>query len=260
MPYEALLKKRVLEPLGMSSTGITLTDDMKKRLAPGHNPGLQPVKNWDLPDTVAGAGALRSTANDMLKFLAAAAGWTDTPLKAAFARMRSVSAPTGQPEMTIEMGWHVLKRDDRQIVWHNGGTGGYRSFAGFVPSTKTAVVVLCNTSFGVDDIGRHVLDPRLPLETFIERKEITLSEELLDKYVGKYQMAPGVSLTISRKGTRVFAQATGQGEGEIFAEKPGEFFAKIVNAQFSFVEGPDGKITHVVLHQGGRDTKMERLP
>ena len=119
MGYEALLKKRVLDPPGMTSTSITLSADQKKRLAPGHDPGLRAVKNWDFLDATAGAGALRSTANDMLKFLAAAAGWTDTPLKAAFARMRSVSKATPAPDLSIQMGWHVWKKYGSEIVWHN---------------------------------------------------------------------------------------------------------------------------------------------
>ena len=88
------MSKRILEPLDMTSTSITLSADQQKRLAPGYNAGLNPVKNWDL-DALAGAGALRSTANDMLKFIAANLELTSTPLQAAIRRMRSVRKPTG---------------------------------------------------------------------------------------------------------------------------------------------------------------------
>ena len=162
MTYEALLRQRVFEPLKMTSSTITLSAEHKKRLAIGHNAALQPVKNWDL-DAVAGAGAIRSTVNDMLKFLAAASGRTPSPLTPAFKRMLSARKPTGGPQVEIAMGWHIFLQHDTEIVWHNGGTGGYRTFAGYTPATKKAVVVLTNTSFNSDDIGRHILEPKWPL-------------------------------------------------------------------------------------------------
>ena len=67
MSYEALVESRITRPLGMTSTRITLSSEMKSRLATGYGPTLQPTANWDLP-TLAGAGALRSTGNDLLTF------------------------------------------------------------------------------------------------------------------------------------------------------------------------------------------------
>jgi serine-type D-Ala-D-Ala carboxypeptidase/endopeptidase len=162
MTYEQLLKKRILDPLGMASTTITLSAEQQKRLAPGYNALLNPAHNWDF-DALAGAGAIRSTANDMLKFLAANLDLTDTPLKAAMHRMRSVRRDTGVPDLDIMMAWHVWKKYGTEIIWHNGGTFGYRTFAGFCPAKKTGVVVLCNTFFDIDDIGRHVLEPQWPV-------------------------------------------------------------------------------------------------
>ena len=96
MSYEQLVRRRILEPLGMTNTGITLTADQKARLAQGYNMSVNPAKNWDF-DALAGCGALRSTASDMLTFEAAAIGLKDTPLKAAFARMLSVRKKLESP-------------------------------------------------------------------------------------------------------------------------------------------------------------------
>src|SRR5580693_631621 len=124
MPYEELLRRRIFDPLGMSSTSITLSEAQKKRLAPGYDTSLKPAKNWDL-DALAGAGAIRSTVNDMLKFVAANLELTDTPLKAAMRRMRSVTKETGSPDLQIGMAWHVFTKFDTGLWWHNGGTAGY---------------------------------------------------------------------------------------------------------------------------------------
>jgi D-alanyl-D-alanine-carboxypeptidase/D-alanyl-D-alanine-endopeptidase len=257
MSYEQLVRTRILEPLGMTSSSVTLSDSQKKRLAIGHNQGLDPVKNWDL-DALAGAGALRSTANDMLKFLAANLELTDTPLKAAMRRMRTVHRETGTPDLEIAMAWHVFHKFGTDIYWHNGGTAGYRSFAGFDPAKKTGVVVLCNTFFDIDDIGRHILESQFPLAKFSapkERIEVTLDPKLLETYVGEYALAPTFIIQVTREGARLFAQATAQSKFEIFAEKEGEFFYKVVDAQITFSKDQSGAVTSLILHQNGMDQK-----
>jgi serine-type D-Ala-D-Ala carboxypeptidase/endopeptidase len=123
MDYEAMVTSRICKPLGMSSTRVTLSPEMKARLAIGHGPNLNAVPNWDLPQAFAGAGALRSTANDMLTFLAANLGYTKTPLAAAMAAEVSIRRPAGSPDMEIAYAWHVQTKDGNSIIWHNGGTG-----------------------------------------------------------------------------------------------------------------------------------------
>jgi CubicO group peptidase (beta-lactamase class C family) len=162
--YESMVRARVLQPLGMKSTSITLTPDMQARLAPGHNGALKTVPNWDLP-ALAGAGALRSTANDMLTFLAANLGYVKSPLAPAMADMVKKRNPTGGPGLDIAYAWHIFQHHDDPLIWHNGGTGGYRTFMGYLPKEGVGVVALSNVSNGpgVDDIGRHLLAADLPL-------------------------------------------------------------------------------------------------
>jgi serine-type D-Ala-D-Ala carboxypeptidase/endopeptidase len=131
---------------------------MQSRLAVGHDAVFEVTPNWKL-STLAGAGALRSTAIDMLSFLAAQLGYMKSSysLDPAIALTRSkwMSAGAG---MEIGLGWLKRPKKDGEIIWHNGGTGGYRSFAGFDQKTKTGVVVLTNvfTQAGVDDLGFHI--------------------------------------------------------------------------------------------------------
>ncbi|HJX85055.1 MAG TPA: serine hydrolase domain-containing protein, partial [Candidatus Angelobacter sp.] len=151
MDYEKLVQTRILGPLKMSSTGITLTPEMRSHLAHGHTAGLAPMPNWDLP-TLAGAGALRSSVNDMLKFLGDNIGLTPTPLAPAMKSMLDVRKPTGVPNLEIALAWHIFTKEGEQIIWHNGGTGGYHTFMGFDPRTRTGVVVLSNATNDIDDI------------------------------------------------------------------------------------------------------------
>ena len=164
LDYETLVRQRILQPLGMSSTAATLSSDLHARLATGHDPGLKPVANWDFP-TLPGAGGLRSTTNDLLTFLAAELDYKDTPLKAAMAMQLSLYRPTGDPGLDNAIGWHVSSGPLGAFVWHDGATGGYRTFIGFDPKTGVGIVVLSNagTEQGVNDIGFHLLQPARPL-------------------------------------------------------------------------------------------------
>jgi serine-type D-Ala-D-Ala carboxypeptidase/endopeptidase len=174
MDYESLVRMRILDPLGMSSTRIVLSTDMQTRFASGHNAKLERVGNWDVP-TLAGAGALRSTANDMLTFLGSNLGYIASPVSRAMTAMLHVRRSIGRE---IAIGWHsvtldgIFAPDGRHIVWHDGGTAGYSAFIGFDPKVGTGVVVLANASSvsaalsgiaNVHDIGLHLLDARFPL-------------------------------------------------------------------------------------------------
>lgn len=170
MTYESLLTERVFRPLCMQHTAITLTPWMKKHLAHGHNAFGDTTANWDIP-TLAGAGALRSTVNDMLIFaganLSAISG--DAGLSGALYNshqsLRQMGQQEGQPADSIGFNWIISRQGKRVITWHNGGTGGYRTFLGLDLGANRAAVVLTNSGgSGLDDLGFHLLDPTIPLK------------------------------------------------------------------------------------------------
>jgi CubicO group peptidase (beta-lactamase class C family) len=106
--YENLVNRLLLTPLGMRETAITLSPALRARLAPGHDGEGNVVPNWDLP-TLAGAGALRSTALDMLMYLAANLDTTAKPLARA---MRETHTPRRDAGGTCKsaFAWHILSR------------------------------------------------------------------------------------------------------------------------------------------------------
>src|SRR5690606_24410649 len=214
--YVALLEGRVLAPLPLEDTGNALSDAQQARMAAGHDAYLRPTSYWTF-DALASAGALRSTANDLLDFLAAAMGIEETPLAPAFATTLEPRRPTDMPETEIGLGWFVSTARVGRMAWHNGITGGFHAFIGFRSDAKVGVVVLANASGAPSrDIGLHLLDPSLPLPPPAPAREIVeLSPEALDTYVGTYQLAPEFTVTILREGGRLMAQATGQGVAEI---------------------------------------------
>jgi len=257
--YESLIRIRITEPLSMPDTGITLSSSMKQRMATGHTAMLAPVANWDLP-TLAGAGALRSSANDMLTFLEAFLGYKESPLAPAMKAMLEVRRPLGQ--VTVGLGWIIMSAHDREIAAHDGGTGGFRSWVGYDPKERIGVVVLSNAStpIGVFDLGIHLLDPKWPLANLEPPKqhtEIHIDPKLLDHYTGRYQVRPDLIFEITRDGDRLFAQgfaqATDLPKFELFAEGEKNFFARVADNQITFETGPEGRATSLILHRAGRD-------
>jgi serine-type D-Ala-D-Ala carboxypeptidase/endopeptidase len=168
VPYEQLLVRRILQPLRMDRTRITLAPDLRAHLVQGHDRFGVPVRTWDLP-TLAGAGALRSTAWDLIAFAAANLSTQpgapyDALRDALIARRRVTRKNLPNPVDSIGLNWLFSRRADRVITWHNGGTGGYRSFLGLdLVGRRAAVVLTNNGGWGCDDVGVHLLDPSVPL-------------------------------------------------------------------------------------------------
>jgi CubicO group peptidase (beta-lactamase class C family) len=158
--YEALVTERILEPLGMTSTRIVLTPADRERLAPGHSSAGRVAPDWPIT-ALAGAGALRSTADDMLKFLAANIHPPDNAVGRAI-RAAQIARATFNESTRLGLLWLIhTTRFGRTVVWHNGGTAGYRAYIGFDPDRRIGVVVLANRANSVDRIGTHLLDDRV---------------------------------------------------------------------------------------------------
>jgi CubicO group peptidase (beta-lactamase class C family) len=272
--YESLVRLRITEPLGMPDTGITRSSSIKQRMATGHNAMLTPVANSDLPTPLAGAGALRSSANDMLTFLEAFLGYKESPLAPAMKAMLEVRLPAGQ--IKIGLGWLISSTDGREIAGHSGRTGGFCSTVGYNPEERVGVVVLSNASTpgGVDDIGLHLLNPKAPLanpeppQTPKRHTGIHIDPKLLDSYTGRYRVTPNLNFEITRDGDRLFAQGFAQGfaqvadqaialpKFELFAEGEKKFFARVADQQIAFETGPEGRATCLILHRAGQTVAL----
>jgi hypothetical protein len=106
----------------------------------------------------------------------------------------------------------------------------------------------------------HLLDPAVPLlQPAKQRKEVKIDAAVLEKYVGRYQLAPTFVVTVVREGEHLYAQATGQPRFEIFAEDEHNFFYKVVDAKITFVVDASGRATSLVLHQNGANAPGNRI-
>jgi D-alanyl-D-alanine-carboxypeptidase/D-alanyl-D-alanine-endopeptidase len=164
--YGSLLHEEILGPLGMNETGIALSSSMRDRVLPGYDAQHHPAHAWDL-DALAGAGGLRSTAADMLLYLDAQLHPDEIVSPSTHSDARTLPAAIAashvlhaevDPGMHIALNWFHI--DATGSFWHNGGTGGYTSFALFNPAQDFALIVLSNTGPGpssfTDKLGTHI--------------------------------------------------------------------------------------------------------
>jgi serine-type D-Ala-D-Ala carboxypeptidase/endopeptidase len=143
-PYENLVQDVLLAPLEMTDTTIALSPEQQQRLLPGHLPTGEITPNWDF-DVFAPAGAFRSTANDMLRFIQASLTESDTLVFQAIVRSQEPQWDKGEDE--IGLAWQISSfPDESTVYWHNGGTGGYVSFMGIDQEHQTGVILLSNYS------------------------------------------------------------------------------------------------------------------
>ncbi|MDO6721010.1 serine hydrolase [Psychrosphaera sp. 1_MG-2023] len=248
--YEDLVKERILKILGMDNTTITISAAQQKQLTTGHDVSGNPTPHWDFP-TLPGAGALRSSGADMLIFLKANMGLLDSPLAAAIDLTHKFQHSFGNDTLSIGLNWIIANTPAGDVIVHDGGTGGYRSFIGFNKTSNLGVVVLANSQDAPDAIGQAVLTGKIDSIKMVVTEEVTLSKQELTALTGDYQLAPNFIITISEAGGRLFAQATGQQKLPIFAKSKNEFFYKAVKASFTFNKNKEGKVDSLVLHQNG---------
>lgn len=254
--YEELVIERISGPLGMDDTRITLSEEQQSRFARGHGGDGKVVPYWDF-DSMAGAGALRSTATDMARFVQANLGLHETDLYPVLQRTHEPRAETGQANLKMGLGWHISTISDAEIVWHNGATGGFHSFCGFIPSQKIGVVVLSNATFDIDYIGLHLLAPEVELPAV--QKVVPVATEVLETYVGAYELTPELLFEVTLEDELLMVQITGQSALPIFPSSEVDFFYKDVDAQITFEKDDAGKVVALVLHQGGVDQTAKKI-
>jgi len=138
-PYEALIQTQVLAPLGLTDTHVALSPEATERLAQGHRENGLPTANWQL-DAYTPAGGLKSTLTDMGRFLAAAMAADWSPLALSLQPYSETCEPN------FGLGWVFTDLEGAPMIMHNGRTGGYYAFLGWLPEADRGLVLLTNTS------------------------------------------------------------------------------------------------------------------
>ena len=244
--FEELVLERICSVLGMKTTGVSFSPDIQKRQAKGHHNGRE-VPDLVIASSLVGGGGLRSSAVDMLKFINAFIGVTETRLTAA---MEMCSKPHFNTESTLKigLGWHLSYKSGKEIIYHTGGSQGFSSTVGFVKDKKIGAVVLSNSPSSIDDICFHLLANTYEMKK--NEKEIIVPDEILEKYYGEYEIAPGNNVGVAKTEGGILISYRGR-KARFVALSKNVFFLKSFNVTIEFIEDEDGKVTGLKMSQTG---------
>ena len=155
--YAELVDERVIDQLGLKATYVAELGDSADALTAHGHAGGKPVPFWHF-GVLEGAGALRSSANDLLHLLAVELRPGGSPLQGAIELSQEIRF-RASPQLALALGWHVVPMaDSGSFYWHNGGTGGARSFVGFSPVAGVGIVVLANEALPLDVVTQFAFD------------------------------------------------------------------------------------------------------
>ncbi len=140
LSYENLLQQDILIPLNMTSSSSILSQIDASKLISGLNADGTEAANWDFTDATVGAGGIKSSVVDMEKFIRK--NFEDDEIY----NLPQQSTFTVNDNLHVGLGWHISIKEHKNLLWHNGGTGGYRSCMVLSKEGKKAVLVLSNVS------------------------------------------------------------------------------------------------------------------
>ena len=260
--YEQALQDMILTPLGLTDTGYDWSKTIIPRRASGYSgrgAALENAPPVDMQQPYA-AGALYSTVDDLLKWDQAL--YTEKLLPAAAKQV--MWTPFKE---NYAYGWLVLEPSPgvfggHRRVFHTGGINGFATIIVRLPDANVTIIALANNDrASPSNVARDVaaIYYGQPYTIPAERTVVTLDPAVLDRYPGKYELAPGFVITITREGTSLMAQATGQGKFELFPQSETVFFARVTELSATFVKDADGKVSQLMITQGGGTRPAKRI-
>jgi D-alanyl-D-alanine-carboxypeptidase/D-alanyl-D-alanine-endopeptidase len=240
--YEAALKARLFDPLDMKGAFVT-TPAPGEAVAVGHTARGTPTPAWTITPNLAGVGMVKATLDDMERY--AMAEMVDGPLAS---RLRMTQQPLSAG---FAMNWMLRRSGGRDLLVHEGGTGGFSSFVGLDTARHIAVVILADTALtdlgGLGDVGLALLDTGTPIAP--PRRAIPVPARLLQAMQGDFDLG-ALKLHVRAEGVRLFAQATGQTEFELLYDDHGDFYPSTFDALLTPMN-VGGRVDCFVWKQGG---------
>jgi hypothetical protein len=204
--------------------------------------------------TLQASGSLRSTANDMLRFIGAYLSESPTQLADSMALQVRTRSPQ---DARTSLGWFVQKVGEREIYAHEGGKTGYRSAAVFDLHTRTGVVVLQNAR--TDDrptaLALHLLTGRAlpPAPAAPAPKPIVqLPSDILERYAGRYRAKDGIVTVLHKRDHLLVSYRAGDGGLEFLAAGEREFFYSPGNDDITFDLDNKGVVTSMRIYSDGK--------
>jgi CubicO group peptidase (beta-lactamase class C family) len=255
--YEKFLRENIFTPLGMQDSGYDSNSSVIAHRAAGYVPGKDGLENAGFVNMTIpfAAGALYSTTGDLLK-------WEQGLFGGKVLSEASLKTMTTPFKSDYACGLFVATKGGRKAIEHGGGINGFNTQLTYYPEDKLTVVVLANVNGAAPGeiagkLSAVAHGEAVKLQT--EHRQITVDPKVLARYVGTYQLTADAKMLITLDGDQLSEKLGGQQTFPIFPESETMFFLKVVEAQIEFERDSSGKVTDLILHQGGRDQKAPRI-
>ncbi|WP_321517398.1 serine hydrolase [uncultured Bacteroides sp.] len=268
MSLDNYLKETFFKPLGMNNTGIYETKTLLNNEAYGYsyeNGKIIKAINWDM-SWAGGAGAIYSTTKDLYIWNEAIFNGkvlSEASLKAAF----TPAELNNKQKTNYGYGWFIQDNRGSKFIAHGGGLHGFMTYLGRQPEKNITVVVFCNSTpapAGIDpgansaSIAEYLLWSDMTKQPSFA-SDISVDENTLKNYVGRYNYGQGAVLTVTLEGKQLYAQMTGQARYPIYPSSNDEFNWKVVEASIKFIKDERGNVTHAIHHQGAQQIEANKL-
>jgi CubicO group peptidase (beta-lactamase class C family) len=258
--FETLVIEQIGKPLDLQNTTIRLSKSQRMRLSPGHDLEENAVAGWNFL-VLAGCGALRSTANDMLIYIKANMGLIKTPLSHAMTATHVPRHNSTFPGWKIGMGWFVNSSGD--VAWHDGGTGGYYSFTGFDKQRKFGFVWLSNSRlWRIGALRERLVEILLDkeIQPLRLKRTVKVKRAILESYVGQYRVKPGLVLEVSlQEGHLILGKPEGPPTSVLYPESQTQFFfLENESITVSFDMNKQGKVREMVFKEKETKTSAKK--
>jgi len=250
MSYEEYIKQNIFEPLNMKNSGFENPEKVIKNLAQGYsinNTEIEKAKFRDMSNAHA-SGALYSTVEDLYI-------WDRALYSEELISNESKEKMFTEFKDNYGFGWGIVNVFNHKMIAHSGDIDGFTSNISRFINDDISIIILSNfeqtpiNRINIDLIS-IVFDKKYTIPKII--KPIKLSNNILQSFVGEYELQPGFVFSISFNDDKLSCQATGQPKLELTPISESEFMVKEANAKISFEKNINQEIEKLILHQGDK--------
>jgi CubicO group peptidase (beta-lactamase class C family) len=257
-PYETVMRDFIFKPLQMTNSGFDFIHSTNAHKAIGYSAISEKTNSVaQLVDSSVSfaAGSIYTTASDLYK-------WHQAVLNNKILKRATIEKAFTVVKNKYGYGWMMDSINNKRITKHSGGIDGFNAYFARVEADNVCVVLLNNMGNPrLEEINKNILALLydMPYKVPQLKTEVKVSEEILQKYVGTYELMPQFVIVVTLENGTLFGAATGQGKFELFAQKENYFFLKAVDAEVEFVSDDKGAVQNLILYQGGRKTPAKKI-
>jgi len=278
---EELAQENIFKPFGMRRTSFVWQKAFDSDYALGHNMNEDTIQKYKRTEAHA-AGSMETTIADYTRFVAAVmqgkrvsakakqemlssqipikySNWSFPPIeKDSIAEYQKIGLSYG-------LGWGLFNTAYGKAFFKEGHIDGWVHYTISFPDKNTAYVIMTNSSNG-ESIFKELVEKLAGVTIPWEwegyrpyRSTVKLTNEQLEKFTGEFDGRLKAIITIVNGKLKVESPSVGLPKTTIYSQNDHHLFLKIMEADFEFIKGPDGRFDTIVADDEGEHYELKRV-